>query len=150
VTVAPPGLLDRPRIVVADEDPAVVAFVIETLRKEGNAVFHAYDALSAVQLAYSLDVCHLLISNTKVEGLPGVDLIRQLRERLPAIPILYLANVGRSSPEVEAQLPDDVPILREPFTEAELIAFAQRLMAKSRTLHGGATADARRQATERP
>ena len=65
---APPGVFDRPRIVVADEDPAVVAFIVNTLRQDGNAVFPAYDTLSATQLAFSLDVCHLLISNTRVEG----------------------------------------------------------------------------------
>jgi two-component system response regulator GlrR len=114
------GLLGRPRIVIADEDPAMVQFVIRTLRKDGSAVFHAYDALSAVQLAVSLDRCDLLISNTRVEGMPGIELIRQLRLRLPAIPILYLANVGRSTPAMEAQLPGGVPILREPFTAEEL------------------------------
>lgn len=117
------GLLDdRPRIVVADEDPSVVQFVMQTLRKDGSAVFHAYDALSAVQLAYSLDRCDLVISNTRVEGLPGIELIHELRARLPNLPILYMANIGRSPPELEAQLPPDVPILREPFTADELRA----------------------------
>ena len=119
------GPFDRPRIVVADEDPVIVAFVIDTLRKDGHAVFHAYDALSAAQLAFSLDICHLLISNSKVDGLPGVELIRQLRHRLPNLPILYLANVGGSSSAIEAQLPSDVPILREPFTAEELRAVVQ-------------------------
>jgi DNA-binding response OmpR family regulator len=116
------GLSRRPRIVIADENPSVVQFVIQTLRQDGNAVFHAYDAISAVQLAFSLDRCDLLISNTRVEGLPGIELIRQLRLQQPEISIIYMANIGRSSPELEAQLPDDVPILREPFTAEELRA----------------------------
>jgi len=116
------GLLDRPRIVIADEDPSVVRFVIKTLREDGNAVFHAYDALSAVQLAYSLDRCDLLISNTRVEGLPGIELIHTLRQSLPNLAIMYMANIGRSSPEIEARLPPGVPILREPFTAEELRA----------------------------
>jgi two-component system cell cycle sensor histidine kinase/response regulator CckA len=114
------GLFNRPRVVIADEDPLVVQLVTQTLRQDGNAVFHAYDALSAVQLAFSLDRCDLLISNTRVEGLSGVELIHHLRARLPDLPILYVANVGRSTAEVEAQLPAGVPILREPFTAEEL------------------------------
>jgi DNA-binding NtrC family response regulator len=101
---------------------------MDTLRKDGHAVFHAYDALSAAQLAYSLDTCHLLISNTKVEGATGVDLILQLRQRMPALPIVYLANIGRSTPEVEAQLPANVPILREPFTADELRAVVRPML----------------------
>jgi hypothetical protein len=30
---------------------------------------------------------------------------------------MYIANVGRSTPDIEAKLPPDVPILREPFAE---------------------------------
>jgi DNA-binding response OmpR family regulator len=125
-----PGVFDRPRVVVADEDHVIVAFVIDVLRKDGNAVFHAYDALSAAQLAVSLDACHLLISNTRVEGVAGVDLIYQLRQRQPKLPILYLANTGRSTPEVEACLPADVPILREPFTADELRAVVRPLLSQ--------------------
>jgi DNA-binding response OmpR family regulator len=127
-----PGQFDRPRIVVADEDPSVVAFVIETLRKDGNAVFHAYDALSAFQLVFSLDVCHLVISNTRVHGLPGVELIHQLRTRLPGMPVVYIANLGRSTPEIEARLPRDVTILREPFTADELLAAVRAFIPDQR------------------
>jgi DNA-binding response OmpR family regulator len=116
------------RILVADEDPQVVAFVIQTLRRDGNAVFHAYDALSAAELALSLTRCDLVVTNTRVDGVPGIDLIRYLRERLPQLPILYLANNGRSTPVIEQQLPADVPILREPFTADELRATVHALL----------------------
>lgn len=91
-------------------------------------VVHAHDGLSAVELALALDECHLVISNTRVNGTAGIDLIHQLRERLPAVPILYMANIGRSTPDIEAQLPRDVPILREPFTADELRAVVGGLL----------------------
>ena len=122
------SLPSRPRIVVADESPSVVRFVIQTLRKGGSAVFHAYDALSATQLALSLDRCDLLISNTRIDGMPGVQLIRELRTRLPDLPILYIANIGGSTPDLEAQLPLGVPIIREPFTAEELRAAVRPLL----------------------
>lgn len=115
-------------ILVADEDPKVVEFIIHTLRRSGHAVFHAYDGKSAVELVYALRKCDLVISNTKVEGMPGVELIRQLRHDRPGQPIVYIANVGRSTPEIEAQLPPDVPILREPFTADELRATVAPLL----------------------
>jgi hypothetical protein len=77
--------------------------VIRTLRDDGHAVFHAHDGRSAVELVYALRKCDLVISNTKVDGMPA-----------------YLSNLGRSSPEIEAQLPPGVPIIREPFTADEL------------------------------
>jgi two-component system, OmpR family, response regulator len=120
-------------IIVAD-DPVVVAFIIQSLRQDGHAVFHAYDALSATQLASALDgTCDLVISNTKVVGADGVELIRALRGKQPKLPILYLANVGRSTPEIEAKLPQGVPILREPFTAEQLRAAIGSLLDGGKT-----------------
>jgi two-component system, OmpR family, response regulator len=132
VNMTPPSFADfiGRHIVVADADPAVVGFVISVLRDDGHAVFHAYDGLSAVELVYNLSSCHLLISNTNVAGVPGIDLIHHLRVDYPRLPMLYLANLGFSTPEIERELPSDVPILREPFTAAELRAAVRALLGE--------------------
>jgi two-component system OmpR family response regulator len=118
------------RIVVADEDPKVVEFIIRTLREDAHAVFHAYDGRSAMELAYALDnAVHLVISNTRVDGLPGIQLIYQLRSWKPNMPILYIANIDRSTPAIESKLPRDVPILREPFTAEQLRALVDSLLS---------------------
>lgn len=107
-------------IVVADEDRSVTNFVIEVLLQDGHAVFMAYDGLSATHLVMGLKVCDLLISNSRVAGLPGVELIRELRQHLPYLPVLYLANDNRSNATIERGLPGNVPILREPFSADDL------------------------------
>lgn len=122
-------LVGRRRVLVADEDPKVVQFIIETLRDDGFAVFHAYDGLSATELAFALDEVHLVITDTRVSGLAGIELIYTLRARLPNLPIVYIANIDRSTPAIEAKLPRDVPILREPFTAEELRALVRKLLA---------------------
>ena len=122
-----PGFVGR-YIVVADEHKAVVGLVVETLLNEGHAVFHAYDGLSATQLALGLKICDLVITNTRVGGVAGIDLIRELREHLPKVPILYLANNGRSSSELERDLPHNVPVLREPFSPNQLRAAVRYLL----------------------
>ena len=85
-------LASRRRVVVAEEDPKVIGFIVETLREDGFAVFHAYDGLSATELAFALDAVHMVITNTRVGGLPGVELVYLLRTRLPNLPVLYIAN----------------------------------------------------------
>jgi DNA-binding response OmpR family regulator len=119
--------LGRHRILVADEE--VVAFIIETLRGDGHCVFHAYDGLSATELTGALDEVHHVISNTKLSGLPVIELIYQLRTQLPNLPILRIANTDRSTPTTEAKPPRDVPILREPFTAEQLRAFVNALLS---------------------
>ena len=65
-------------------------------------------------------------------GLPGIELIYLLRSRLPQLPVLYIANIDRSTPAIEAKLPRDVPILREPFTADQLRAVVNKLLAVER------------------
>ena len=117
------------RIIVADEDPKAVAFIVQTLREDGHAVFHSYNGRSAVELAMALkDPAHLIISDTRVAGLLGIELIYQLRSRQPNLPFIYIANIDRSTPAIEAKLPRDVPILREPFTAEQLRALVNPLL----------------------
>jgi DNA-binding response OmpR family regulator len=122
-----PGTASR-NIVVADEDRAVVAFISKTLREDGHAVFHAYDVLAAAQLAFALNPCDLVLSNTKIEGADGVELVVQLRRKRPEMPIIYLANDRRSTAELERQLPPGVLILREPFTAQKLRAAVNAML----------------------
>jgi two-component system, cell cycle sensor histidine kinase and response regulator CckA len=98
------------------------------LRQDGHAVCHAYDGQSAVELVYAMRKCDLVLSDTRVDGTPGIDLLRQLRHDRPNLPIAYIANIGRSTPEIESQLPPDVPIIREPFTAEELRATVATLL----------------------
>lgn len=60
---------------------------------------------------------------------PGVKLIGVVRDRFPGLPILYIANIDRSTPAIEAQLPPDVPIMREPFTADQLRAVVGALLS---------------------
>src|SRR5690242_2712586 len=124
------------RIVVADEDREAVDHIVATLREDGHTVFAAYDALSAVQLANELPTIDLVITNTKVQGIDGVGLILRLRQDRPELPIIYLANFGRSTPEVEAALPPGVPIIREPFTAEKLRARVNAMLNGKGTASG--------------
>jgi hypothetical protein len=56
---------------------------------------------------------------------------RRWRQEKLELPIIYLAHTGRPPPEVEAQWPPDVTIVRERFTAEKLRA------AVSAKLHGG-------------
>jgi DNA-binding NtrC family response regulator len=102
--------------------------------KTATRFFHAYDGLAAPQLAFAVDEVNLVITNTRVTDMPGVQLIYQLRLRLPNLPVIYMANLDRSTPAIEDKLPRDVPILREPFTAERLRALVNQLLAGNPSL----------------
>jgi len=48
--------------------------------------------------------------------------------------MLYIANIDRSTPAIEAMLPRNVPIIREPFLAADLRALVGPLLTRVPTL----------------
>jgi hypothetical protein len=87
---------------------------------------------------FALEHVHLLLTNTTVAAVAGVDLVLILRAKLSDLPILYIANIDRSTPAIEERLPRNVPILREPFTATELREVVASLLAPKQGLPLGA------------
>ena len=110
------------RIVAADDDPALLALVVTTLRNAGHCVFAAYDADSASEIALLIPELQLLITNTRLGSTSSRELIRRVRQEKPELPILHLGE----------PLPDnlllDVPTLREPFTPEQLLAAVEAVV----------------------
>jgi len=113
----------RQRIVVADDDSATSALITRTLGRDGHCVSLDPGALSS---SGALAQCYLLISSMRVAGVVRMDLLEQLRECWPALPILFLAHEG--------PLPGNLPSLCVPFTTEELQTAVRRLLP---ALHSG-------------
>jgi DNA-binding response OmpR family regulator len=113
------------RIVAADDDPMLLAFVVTTLRDAGHCVFAAYDAEAACELALQLDDVDLMITNTRLGTTSARDLIQAVRRGKPDLLILH---VGERLPNPDGLL-DDVPNLPEPITAEALMAAVRDLLA---------------------
>jgi CheY-like chemotaxis protein len=117
-----------PTIVVADQSPTLLDFMVATLRSASCCVYQEYDGLAALELVLGLRNIDLLITNIRMSGIEGPQLIRQVREKMPTLPILYIANRELPAGKVPDELPPDVRTLREPFTGAELLVAARALL----------------------
>ncbi len=115
-------------IVCANQKPQVLDTIVTTLRSQDYCVFQAYDGLAALQLTLALRDVDLLITNTAMPGLNGPQLIHQVREQMPSLPILYIRNADSEHAGVPQGLPADVPMLREPFTAEQLLAEVRPLL----------------------
>jgi len=102
--------------------------MVRTLRDAGYCVFQAYDGRAAYELSLALTTVDLLITNTKMPGLQGPELIRRVREELPELPILYVRNQDHPAGPLPDGLPSDVPTLAEPFTDRQLLDAVQQLL----------------------
>ena len=116
------------RIVVTDDDPKLMEFLVGVLQRAGNCVFAAYDGDAGCELAIMIPNLDLLVTNTRLGTVSGRELIRQVRAQKPGLPILH---IGQPLPDPDGLL-TDVPSLAEPFTEGQLLAEVRALLAKQR------------------
>jgi DNA-binding NtrC family response regulator len=68
------------KILVVDDEPGLCAGLQEGLRREGYLVDAAQDAAAALQLARQ-NLYNLVISDVKMPGVSGLELLTQIRER---------------------------------------------------------------------
>lgn len=113
------------RIVVTDDDPALMAFLVTTLRDAGHCVFAAYDGESACELALLIPELDLLVTNTRWGVVTNRELIKVVRTKRPELPILH---IGDPMPNPDGLL-DDVPALRQPFTADQLLGKVRDVVA---------------------
>jgi DNA-binding response OmpR family regulator len=114
------------QIVVTDDDPKLMAFLVDTLRGAGHSVFATFDADSACVLALILPELDLVVTNTRWGTVSNRELIRLVRSKRPGLPILH---IGEPMPNPDGLL-DDVPALREPFTANQLLEKVRELVTQ--------------------
>ena len=96
-------------VLFVDDEPAVRAIAEEALTKLGYRVFTAADGASALDLIEQIGKrLDLLITDETMPGMPGHQLIRALRERRPALPVILMSGAGRP-PDVQVEFFMDKP-----------------------------------------
>jgi DNA-binding response OmpR family regulator len=113
--LAAPG---QRRVVVGDDDAALLAATTRVLREAGYTVYATYNGHSTYQAAMFVADLDLLITNTRLADLTSPELIRAVRRHKPRLPVLHIGEPLSGDDPALA----DVPTLREPFTADELLA----------------------------
>lgn len=121
----PPRHRDGWRIIATDDSTSKLSAIVQTLRDAGHCVFAAYDGVSALELVAQLPKIDLLITNTRLGVVDGLELMRRTRELQPEMPILHVVHGG----EPDGKVPPDVLTLREPFTPERLLTAVGSLLA---------------------
>ena len=123
------------KILVVDDEPAILAVVSRALRDEGHVVIAVSNGQTAYDVALG-ETVDVVVTNNCMPGLNGAELVRALRQRLPEIPILHLDDHSRGT-QPGFQVPADVPTLFKPFDLTALKAAVRRLLLPPRPSQPG-------------
>jgi two-component system cell cycle sensor histidine kinase/response regulator CckA len=115
------------RILVVDDEPALLSLVARAFRERGYDVVEAADGLAALDVVRSASLpFHLVITNSRMPHIDGPHLAECLRELDPKLPIIHLS--GSHGSHHPKNMPPDVPTLFKPFSMSDLVTEAEELL----------------------
>ncbi len=112
------------RVLIIDDDPGIREYLHTVVSRQGYRVFSAVDGEEALaSLPESRpDVVTL---DAVLPGMDGLETLRNLKERLPEVPVIMLSGHGQAQMIVEAMRCGASDFLRKPFEVEELeLAFS--------------------------
>ena len=114
------GRSRRAKVLVVDDDDDVRAFLIASLEGLGHDVMAAESGAEGLARLREARP-DLALIDYAMPGMHGADVARAAREVAPGLPIVFVTGYAESE-QLEAALGHDVPVLRKPFTIADLAA----------------------------
>jgi len=83
----------RQRVLLADDELPVRAFIAKVLQREGFEILEAVDGLDALGLLQQMrgDV-DVLVTDVKMPRMNGVELVEKARSEFPGIAVVYISG----------------------------------------------------------
>jgi two-component system response regulator AtoC len=122
-------MADQIRVLVIDDDPGVRDYLEALVSRQGYQVFAVADGEQALR---TLDETRpdLVTLDVVLPGIDGIETLRQLKQRLPDVPVVMLSGHGQARTIVEAMRLGASDFLRKPFEVEELELAFQKALEK--------------------
>lgn len=125
--------MTSPRILVVDDD-ANLRWVLQTqLEQMGYRVTAAADGAAALE-AIDKDAPALVLTDLKMPGMSGMELLEQIRKEYPQIPVLIITAFGTIQSAVQAMRAGAYDYLTKPIDYDELGLAVDRVLEHFRLL----------------
>jgi CheY-like chemotaxis protein len=128
---AGPSLVDRPRVLLVDDDATVREVLSVSLADAGYAVLAADGGRAALDRMATGERVDIVVSDLTMPGMDGLELIRAVHERWPFLPAVLLTGyVGDGATlAVGGAINGPFSLLRKPVTGMELADRINALLA---------------------
>jgi nitrogen regulation protein NR(I) len=123
----------QPKILLIEDDRSTASALEKILAADGYAVQVAGRGDEGLELART-QTCDLVITDLKLPGLGGLDLIAQLHTAKPKLPIIMMTAHGTTETAIQAMKLGACDYLVKPFEGDELLDLASSAVARSRLM----------------
>ncbi len=116
-------MAQKERILVVDDDPAMLDYVATVLENAGYAVERAPDGATALKRAFAAPP-DLAVLDIMMPGLDGLTVCDKMRfdPRTRDVPIIFLSAKGDDDTAAIASVLDAYAFIEKPFEADELLA----------------------------
>ncbi len=118
------------RVLIIEDDQRVAELIKRGLEEQGFETELAFDGLSGKKLAFQNDY-DLIITDVILPKIDGIDLCKEIRQRLPDIPIIMLTALGTTDDKVEGFDAGADDYLVKPFEIRELLVRIRALLKRN-------------------
>lgn len=118
----------RTRLLIVDDDQGMRENLAELFESLGYEVRTAASTPDALQVLDETDV-DLLLTDYKMPGPTGVELIEAARKRQPGLRAVLMTAFGDSFTEIESVRRGAVGYLNKPFEADEVVAFVEKILS---------------------
>ena len=114
---------------MVEDDPQVNTLAVEALQERGYQVLSAPDGADGVAAGRDGAAIDLLLTDVVLPGgMNGRELTEQVRQRRPAIKVLYMTGYTRNAIIHHGRLDPDIDLLTKPFTADALTRKVRRIL----------------------
>jgi DNA-binding NtrC family response regulator len=117
------------KVLIAEDEDITLKHLINTLEKEGHDVVGTKNGREAME-ELSRDHFDVLITDIKMPGMNGIELLGKVRERDPEIEVLVITGFGSIGSAVEAMKKGAYEYITKPFDLDELIVKVRNIREK--------------------
>ncbi len=123
------------RVLVADDDPAILRLVTTILEKEGYAVVGARDGREAYKALQDNANFTAAVFDVVMPHIPGPELVRYMRteNRFNKIPVMMMTAEQDPKLSSDSFAAGAVVFLPKPFTTVQLQTMLRMLVGKARS-----------------
>jgi CheY-like chemotaxis protein len=126
-TAVPPPPMDRPVVLVVDDEPAVLATTARALQREGCEVLAARGGDEALQLfGDRAGAVKLVITDIMMPGMDGLELVPLLVQLQPALRVIGVSGLDYATRSAELTGLGFAEVLQKPYDAATLLAAVRR------------------------
>jgi len=116
-------------ILVVDDAPDTIELLQRNLESRGYQVFTAPNAMEAIKILETTAV-DLVITDLKMPGASGIELIRHIRENFRDIEVMMITGYPTIESAVKAVKSGAEEYLTKPFTDTELFSAVEQVFEK--------------------